>query len=42
LSAVIFNEATTEVKWGGKSGTITRTVIAENPREDYSFFVLAI
>lgn len=34
---VVFNEVTTDVKWGVKSGTITRTVIATNPGEDYSF-----
>lgn len=37
FGVVVFNEVTTDVKWGVKSGTITRTVIATNPGEDYSF-----
>lgn len=42
FGVVVFNEVTTDVKWGVKSGTITRTIIATNPGEDYSFFVFDI
>lgn len=38
FGTVIFNEALTDVKWTGKSGAITRTIIATNLGEEYRFF----